>query len=106
MGMRYTKLSESEISGLSASLPGWTRLHGRPAIGRSFTFKSFREAFAFMTEVALWAEKTDHHPEWTNVWNRVDIVLTTHAAHALTTHDTQLAERIDEAAARFSQAGA
>ena len=64
-------------------------------------FANFREAFAFMAEVALMAEKIDHHPEWTNVWNRVDIVLSTHSAGGLTGLDEKLAKAIDKAALRF-----
>ena len=60
-------------------MPGWTFDAGRNGIAKSFTFADFGEAFAFMTRVALEAEKADHHPEWSNVWNRVDILLSTHS---------------------------
>ena len=78
-----------------ASLPDWTHDAERDGIRRRFTFKDFNEAFAFMTRVALLAEKADHHPEWSNVWNRVDILLTTHDADGLSTRDIQMATAID-----------
>jgi len=68
-------------------------------------FRDFRQAFAFMTEVALLAEKADHHPEWSNVYNRVKIVLTTHDAGGLTNKDIKLAEKIDVALLAYGQAG-
>ncbi len=76
-------------------LPGWTYDELRRGIARSFRFRDFNEAFAFMTRVALAAEQADHHPEWSNVWNRVDILLTTHSAGGLTQKDVALAKRID-----------
>jgi 4a-hydroxytetrahydrobiopterin dehydratase len=76
-------------------LPGWRPLEGRDAIHRRFVFRDFSEAFGFMARVALLAEKHDHHPEWSNVWNRVDIVLTTHDAGGLTERDVALARAID-----------
>jgi len=78
-----------------AALPAWTYEPGRDAITRRFMFADFTEAFGFMTRVALIAEKADHHPEWSNVWNRVDILLTTHDAGGLSTRDLQLAAAID-----------
>ena len=77
---------------LAARLPGWTMAAGRDAIQRTFKFKDFSEAFGFMTRAALVAEKMDHHPEWTNVWNRVDVTLSTHSAGGLTELDVKLAE--------------
>ncbi|MBL7778486.1 MAG: 4a-hydroxytetrahydrobiopterin dehydratase [Chitinophagales bacterium] len=72
----------------------WTEENN--ALRKSFVFKDFSEAFAFMTRVALLAEKHDHHPQWTNVWNRVDIVLQTHSAgNIVTDKDRQLAKEID-----------
>lgn len=69
----------------------------------TFQFKNFREAFAFMTEVAMIAEKMDHHPEWTNVWNRVDIQLSTHSAgNIVTEKDRVLASAIDEVFTKYS----
>ena len=82
-----------------AALPGWTYDARRDGIERRFTFADFGEAFAFMTRVALAAERADHHPEWSNVWNRVDIFLTTHSAKGLTRLDIDLARKIDRAGA-------
>ena len=78
--------------------PGWERVSGRNAIARKFEFKDFNAAFAFMTRVALLAEKMDHHPEWSNVWNRVDVTLATHSAGGLTELDVKLAEAMDRIA--------
>ncbi len=89
------KLSQSARAALAADLPLWT-LDGEH-LRRSFRFRDFSEAFAFMTRVALLAEKHDHHPEWSNVWNRVDIRLTTHDAGGLTDKDFALAAFIDAA---------
>ena len=92
------KLSAQEIeSGLQA-LPGWSHDPSAAALRRSFKFRDFGEAFGFMTRVALAAEKADHHPEWSNVWNRVDIALTTHSAGGITRKDLDLAKSIDEIA--------
>ena len=77
---------------------GWTKEDGGKALLRSFTFKDFSEAFAFLTRVALHAEKVDHHPELTNVWNRVDFRLTSHDAGGVTTRDVALAEAINRLA--------
>jgi 4a-hydroxytetrahydrobiopterin dehydratase len=93
------RLSDAERSEALAALPGWTWDEERDAIARSFRFRDFGEAFAFMTRVALAAEQADHHPEWSNVWNRVDILLTTHDAKGLTARDVALAKRIDGFAA-------
>jgi 4a-hydroxytetrahydrobiopterin dehydratase len=81
-----------------ASLPQWKAVEGRDAISRIFRFDDFAAAFAFMTRVALAAEKMDHHPEWSNVWNKVEVVLTTHDAGGVTERDIDLA-RIMEAVA-------
>lgn len=78
-----------------AALPEWTWEPGRDAITRRFEFRDFNQAFGFMTRVALIAEKTDHHPEWSNVWNKVDILLTTHDAGGLSTRDIQMAQAIE-----------
>ncbi len=79
----------------------WTRDENRDAITREFVFPDFNCAFAFMTQVALAAEKADHHPEWTNVYNKVRITLTTHDAGGLTQKDIDLARFADEAYARL-----
>jgi 4a-hydroxytetrahydrobiopterin dehydratase len=92
------KLDEAARKGLAARLPGWTMATGRDAIQRTFKFKDFSEAFGFMARAALVAEKMDHHPEWTNVWNRVDVTLSTHSAGGLTELDVKLAEAMDKIA--------
>jgi 4a-hydroxytetrahydrobiopterin dehydratase len=76
-------------------LPAWTAADGRDAIVRSLRFKDFSAAFAFMTRVAMKAEAMDHHPEWSNVYNRVEVLLTTHDAGGVTELDVQLARFID-----------
>ena len=81
-----------------AHLNGWQEVAGRDAIQRRFTFKDFNQAFAFMTKVALAAEKMDHHPEWFNVYNRVDITLSTHDCNGLSERDIALAKFIEAAA--------
>ncbi|MFN4354028.1 4a-hydroxytetrahydrobiopterin dehydratase [Parvibaculum sp.] len=85
-------------------LKGWAKVRGRDAIGKSYKFKDFNEAFAFMTRVALAAEKADHHPEWANVWNRVDVVLTTHDAGGLSEKDVALATLMDKWAGKAGKA--
>ena len=77
---------------------GWTLEDGGKALVRSFTFKDFSEAFGFLTRAALHAEKMDHHPEFTNVWNRVDFRLTSHDAGGVTARDVQLADVINRLA--------
>lgn len=89
------KLEGAERAKALATLSGWTELSGRDAIGKSFKFKSFSEAWGFMARVALEAEKMDHHPEWSNVYNRVDVVLATHSAQGLTPLDIKLAQKMD-----------
>jgi 4a-hydroxytetrahydrobiopterin dehydratase len=82
------------------ALPLWRAHEGdRPAITRSLTFTDFNAAFGFMTRVALLADKVDHHPEWSNVYNRVEVLLTTHDAGGVTERDVRMARFIDEAAA-------
>ena len=82
-----------------AALPLWRETEGRDAIARSFRFRTFNEAFGFMTRAALLAEKLDHHPEWSNVYNRVEVTLTTHSAGGLTEKDVRLARAMDRFAA-------
>ena len=88
-------LSEAERAEALDGLPDWDYDDARDAITRQFVFADFVEAFGFMARVALIAEKADHHPEWSNVWNRVDIALTTHDAGGLSHRDIELAEAID-----------
>ena len=89
------KLPADQIASGLESLRGWSHDPAASAIRRSLKFRDFAEAFGFMTQVALIAEKMDHHPEWTNVWNRVEITLTTHDAGGLSERDIELAEAID-----------
>lgn len=89
------RLSEKERGELLPALPHWTHEPARDAIRRRFQFEDFVAAFGFMAKVALLAEKADHHPEWSNVWNKVDILLTTHDAGGLTKRDIALARAID-----------
>ena len=93
--MPIEQLNEEERAEALDELDEWDFDEARDAITRSFTFADFSEAFAFMTRVALLAEKADHHPEWSNVWNRVDILLTTHDAGGLSQRDVDMAEAID-----------
>jgi 4a-hydroxytetrahydrobiopterin dehydratase len=72
-------------------IPGWTDVQGRDAVGKTFVFKDFNEAFGFMTRAALVAEKMDHHPEWRNVYKTVEVVLSTHDAGGVTRLDIELA---------------
>jgi 4a-hydroxytetrahydrobiopterin dehydratase len=88
-------LSEAERTDALDGLPDWDFDEGRDAIVREFTFDDFSQAFGFMTQVALLAEKADHHPEWSNVYNRVEILLTTHDAGGLSARDIDMAQAID-----------
>jgi 4a-hydroxytetrahydrobiopterin dehydratase len=94
--MSIPQLTPAQRDAALAELPEWQLRADGLAITRRFTFKDFSEAFAFMTRVALLAEKTDHHPEWSNVWNRVDITLTTHDAGGLSVRDIAMAREIAE----------
>ena len=93
------KLTEDERNAALAELTGWSLVAERDAIEKSFRFKTFNEAWGFMTRVALAAEKLNHHPEWFNVYNRVDIVLSTHDCGGLSALDITLAKRIEAYAA-------
>src|SRR5579863_61133 len=95
--MGATKLSDQQISSELAKLPGWSVEKGN--LHRAFEFGGFTEAFAFMTQVALAAEKMDHHPDWSNSWNKVVIDLCTHSAGGLTQNDFALASKIQKIAA-------
>lgn len=86
-----------------AQLDGWSAVPGRDAIARTYRFKDFAQAFAFMTRAALAAEKLDHHPEWLNVYNRVEVTLATHDAGGVTELDVKLARIMDEAAGPASR---
>ncbi|MDE2383937.1 MAG: 4a-hydroxytetrahydrobiopterin dehydratase [Alphaproteobacteria bacterium] len=90
------------MTGLEAALqelPGWSKAEGREAICKSFRFRNFTDAFGFMAKVALTAEKMDHHPEWSNVYGRVDVTLTTHSAGGVTELDIKLAKAMESFAA-------
>lgn len=89
--MPIARLTDTERDAALAGLPGWTLRADGLAIERTFRFDDFAEAFGFMARVALHAEKADHHPEWCNVYNRVEITLTTHDAGGLSTRDVALA---------------
>lgn len=91
------KLTQDEREAALAELgkTGWTLAEGRDAITKTYRFKDFTRAFGWMSAVALAAEKADHHPEWTNVYNRVAVTLTTHDAGGLTSLDVALAQRMD-----------
>ena len=93
--MPIAELTDAERTAALAELPGWALSREGKAIERTFTFADFVEAFGFMTRVAILAEKADHHPEWFNVYNRVEITLTTHDAGGLSTRDVAMAKAID-----------
>jgi 4a-hydroxytetrahydrobiopterin dehydratase len=90
-----TRLTDAERATLAKKLPGWSLVDGREAIVRSFQFRDFSEAWGFMNRVALLAEGQNHHPDWSNVWNRVRIELSTHDAGGLTDNDVKLAQAIN-----------
>jgi len=92
--MGRAKLSEHEVAEGLKKLDGWSIVNGN--LHRGFEFKDFGQAFAFMTQVALAAEKMDHHPDWSNVWNKVTIDLNTHSAGGLTKNDFDLAVKIQQ----------
>ena len=81
-----------------ARLQGWRAVEGRDAIAKEFRFADFNAAFGFMARVALYAEKQDHHPEWFNVYNRVEVTLSTHDSNGVTENDVALAQFMDDAA--------
>ena len=94
------KLSGEARTAALAKLSGWREVKDRDAITKRFQFKDFNEAFGFMARAALVAEKLDHHPEWFNVYNKVDVTLSTHDAGGLTDLDFRLAEAMDKLAGR------
>ncbi len=95
------KLTAAARAAFFKDFPGWVEVEGRDAAAKSFQFSDFNEAFGFMTRVALAAEKADHHPEWCNVYNKVEITLTTHDAGGLSSRDRTLAAIIEKAAQSF-----
>ena len=98
--MAGAKLTDAQRATLTSRLPSWTMVAGRDAITRSLEFKDFKQAFGFMTEVALTAERMDHHPEWSNVYDKVAITLASHDVGGLSQRDVDLALAIDEIARR------
>lgn len=96
--MDRSRIEPSERAEAIAALPGWREVEGRDAIIRNFRFRNFNAAFGFMTRAALVAERMNHHPEWSNVYNRVDVVLTTHDAGGVTRLDLELARIMNEIA--------
>lgn len=95
--MRPQKLDTQSIENELAKLSGWTLREDGKAMLKTFKFKNFSEAFGFMTQCALAAEKLDHHPEWFNVYSRVEVTLSTHDAEGLTELDFKLAHLMDKA---------
>jgi 4a-hydroxytetrahydrobiopterin dehydratase len=95
--MEYEKLDAAAAERGLSSLDGWELKPEGDAIFKSFKFKTFIQAFGFMTECAMRAEKLNHHPEWFNSYSRVDVLLTTHATKSLTQHDFKLARAMDKA---------
>jgi 4a-hydroxytetrahydrobiopterin dehydratase len=90
-----TRLTDAECAALATTLPAWELRDGGKAIHCGFKFKDFSAAWGFMARVALAAEAMGHHPDWSNVWNKVDITLSTHDAGGLTQNDVELAKAID-----------
>ena len=89
------KLAGEERTEATGGLDGWMEAEGRDAITKSFSFRNFSQAWGFMSRVALLAEKMDHHPEWFNVYNRVDVLLSTHDAGGLSMLDIRMAKAMD-----------
>jgi 4a-hydroxytetrahydrobiopterin dehydratase len=89
------KLTGEARKAALAKLSGWNEVKGRDAISKQFTFHDFNAAFGFMTRAALFAEKLDHHPEWFNVYNKVEVTLSTHDAGGVTERDVSLAKAMD-----------
>jgi 4a-hydroxytetrahydrobiopterin dehydratase len=98
------RLSAEARKSALKGLPGWTEVPGREAIARTFVFKNFDEAFGFMARVALVVEKSDHHPEWRNVYRTVEVVLATHDAGGVTVRDIELAKAMNAIAGQLGVA--
>ena len=96
------KLTPDARAAALARLGGWKDVSGRDAIAKTFVFADFNAAFGFMTRVALVAEKMDHHPEWSNVYNRVVVDLTTHDAGGITARDVELAKMLEAIATKLA----
>ncbi|MFM5949144.1 MAG: 4a-hydroxytetrahydrobiopterin dehydratase [Novosphingobium sp.] len=93
--MSIPRLTQDEVDSLLAEAPQWTLREDGKALVRTFKFRDFNQAFGFMTRVALYAEKADHHPEWFNVYNRVEMTLTTHDADGLSRRDVEMVRAIE-----------
>ncbi len=89
------RLTEAQRAALGTTLPEWSLIQDGAALRRGFRFRDFNEAWGFMGRVALLAERQNHHPDWSNLWNRVEITLSTHDAGGLTDRDVRLAQAID-----------
>ncbi|MEZ5813177.1 MAG: 4a-hydroxytetrahydrobiopterin dehydratase [Alphaproteobacteria bacterium] len=99
---KIEKIDPQTLVPMPEALEGWSLAQGgREAIWKRFTFKDFNAAWAFMSRVALLAESMNHHPEWSNVYNRVDITLTTHEAGGLSERDLAMAEKINDFAGKI-----
>jgi 4a-hydroxytetrahydrobiopterin dehydratase len=98
------RLSAEARKSALKGLKGWNEVAGREAMARTFIFRDFNEAFGFMCRAALVAEKSDHHPEWRNVYKTVEVVLATHDAGGVTALDIELAKAMDAIAAQFGAA--
>ncbi len=98
--MPIERLTDAQRRDLLDALDGWKLAEGRDAIQKTFTFADFVDAFGWMTQVALVAERMDHHPEWFNVYKTVDVTLTTHDADGLSQRDAELAKAMDLIARR------
>ncbi|MEX0956490.1 MAG: 4a-hydroxytetrahydrobiopterin dehydratase [Rhizobiaceae bacterium] len=96
--MARTKMTDAEVKAAMADLPDWSLAGDSGSISRRFNFANFNKAFGFMTQVAMEAEKMDHHPEWSNVYKTVDVKLNTHDAGGLTELDFKLARKMDKLA--------
>ena len=96
------RLTDAERETLITPLidTGWTKDVDRDAISKTFVFKNFVEAFGFMTQAAIWAEKLNHHPEWSNVYKTVEVTLTTHDCNGLSALDAKLGAKMDALAKR------
>jgi 4a-hydroxytetrahydrobiopterin dehydratase len=94
------KLSADARKAALGKLNGWSEVTGRDAVTKKFEFKDFNQAFGFMTRAALVAEKMNHHPEWFNVYNKVEVTLSTHDAGGVTELDVKLAEAMDKIASQ------
>ncbi len=96
--MTRNRLTQEQLEQALSELDGWAKLEDREAIFKSFLFKDFSTAFGFMTRAALYAEKLDHHPEWFNVYNRVDVTLATHSEKGITELDIKMARKMNRLA--------